>query len=149
MRQVLAFVLFAVLMLPAAATAQQWSAEQQEVWEFELGCQVSKEAFLECFHEDYVAWGNGSLGVPTNRADMLEIGGRRWDENEIVFLHMKPLSIDVRGDMAVVLVIYTVTERNRETGAISTSIERWTDICLKEDGQWYWIADHGSPIGGS
>jgi ketosteroid isomerase-like protein len=118
------------------------------VWEFELGCQESKEAWLDCFHEDYVAWADMSLGVPATKADHIAIGGQSWDDNEQVFVHLKPVEITVLGDFAVALVVYTNTVRNRETGEMTTTTQAWTDVLVKEDGRWYWIADHGSPVGG-
>lgn len=139
--------LLSSLLLPSAAFAQDWSAEQQEVWEFELGCQESKEAWIDCFHEDYVAWADLSLGVPFRKADNEAIGGRSWDDNEQLFVHLKPVEITVRGDFAVALVVYTNTVRNRATGEVVTTTQAWTDICIKEDGRWYWIADHGTPVG--
>ncbi len=148
MSALVAAVVVALLFAPAPVPAQQWSAEQQEVWDFELSCQVSKEAVLDCFHEDYVAWADGSLGVPTNKADQVVLAGRAWDENERVFLHMKPVEINVRGNLAIVLVIYHWTDRNRETGEVITRSMRWTDVCLKENGRWFWIADHGNVIEG-
>ncbi len=140
-------VVVALLSAPAPIPAQQWSAEQQEVLEFELGCQANKEAWLDCFHEDYVAWGNGNLGVPVNKDDVVAIGGRSWDVDEVLLVHLKVLDINVRGNLAIALVVYTETLRNGDTGEVTTVSTRWTDVCLKEDGRWAWIADHGSPVG--
>ena len=146
MSTVLVAIVVAALSASAPLPAQQWSAEQQEVWEFELSCQDSKEAWIDCFHDDYVAWGDGELGVPTNKADAVSMGGRSWDVNERLFIHMKPVEINVRGNLAIALVIYTVTNRNRETGEVTTTSQAWTDVCLKENGRWSWIADHGTLI---
>ena len=137
------------LSLPSTAWAQEWSPEQQEVWEFELSCQESKQAWLDCFHEDYVAWADLSLGVPAVKADQVAIGGQWWDDHDRIMTHLKPVEITVMGDFAVVLVVYTDTSRNRETGEIETTTEAWTDICIRENGRWYWIADHGTPVSGS
>ena len=139
---------FAAQFAPALASAQEWSPEQQEVWEFELSCQESKEAWIGCFHEDYAAWADMSLGVPFRKADRAAIGGYSWDTIERLLTHMKPLEITVRGDFAVALVIYTTTRRNRETGEVITTTEAWTDVCIKENGRWYWIADHGTVVDG-
>ena len=117
--------------------------------EFELGCQDSKEAWLDCFHEDYLAWADGSLGVPVNKDDQVAIGGRSWDVNELQFVHLKVEEINVRGNLAIVLVVYTNTVRDTDTGEVTTIIERWTDVCVKENGRWAWIADHGTPVGPS
>lgn len=140
---------FPLVLVALPATAQTWTAEQQEIWEFELSCQESKEAWLGCFHEDYVAWADMSLGVPMTKADVAAIGGQSWDDNEQVFVHLTPVEITVRGDFAVALVVYTNTVRNRATGEVVTTTQAWTDVLMKDGGRWYWIADHGSPVGSS
>jgi ketosteroid isomerase-like protein len=139
--------LMALPLLPSSAFAQEWTPEQQEVWDFELGCQESKEAWIDCFHEDYVAWADMSLGVPARKADNVAIGGRSWDDNEQLFVHLTPVEITVKGDFAVALVVYTNTVRNRATGEVVTTTQAWTDVLIKDGGRWYWIADHGSPVG--
>ena len=148
MSSVAVATLVATLFAFAPPPAPQWSAEQQEVWDFELGCQASKEAWIDCFHDDYVAWGDMSLGVPANKADVVAIGGRNWDTTEVLLVHLKPMEITVRGNMAVALVVYTSTVRNNETGEVITQSMAWTDVCMKEGGRWYWIADHGTVVDG-
>jgi hypothetical protein len=139
---------FAAQLAPSAISAQEWSPEQQEVLEFELSCQESKEAWIDCFHEDYAAWADMSLGVPFNKADNVAIGGPPWDANEQLLVHLKPVEITVKGNVAVALVVYTNTNRNRDTGEVVTTTMAWTDICIKENGRWYWIADHGTVVDG-
>jgi len=149
MRALALMVVAASCLAPATGSAQQWSPEQQEVWDFELGCQESKQAWIDCFHEDYVAWGDMTLGVPHTKADASAMGGYWWDTNEQLLVHMKPVEITVRGDLAVVLVVYTARTRDRDSGEVAMQSMAWTDICVKENGRWYWIADHGAVIGGS
>ncbi len=141
------FAAFALaVFLPLAAQAQQWTTEQQEVWDFEMGCGEGRDAFLACYHDDYVAWGDGSFSVPVNHADQMARQGRRFDTNQTVWSHMKPMAIDVHGNLAVVLLVVTWTSQNHVTGEETTRTERWTDVCVKENGRWYWIADHGGPV---
>lgn len=130
-------MLLVLPIIPSAILAQDWSPEQLEVWEFELGCQESKEAWIECFHEDYVAWGAMSLGVPVNKADNVAIVGQSGEQNEHVFVHLKPVEITVRRNFAVALVVCTSTVRNRETGELTNTSEAWTDVFIKENGRWY------------
>ena len=144
MRRSVLSVLTLAFILPLTVQAQQWNAEQQEVWEFELSCQESKEVWLGCLHEDYAAWGDMSLGIPVSKVDRAAIDGYSWDEQVVV--HLKPLKITVRGNFAVALVMYTSSKRNRETGEVVTTSSAWTDVCIKEDGRWYWIADHGTVV---
>ena len=148
MRALTLAAILAAQFAPAPTPAQEWSAAQQEILDFELSCQESKEAWIDCFHDDYVAWADMSLGVPFSKADNEAIGGRSWDDNEQLFVHLKPVEITVRGNLAVALVVYTNTVRNRATGEVVTTTQAWTDICIRENGRWYWIADHGTPVGG-
>ena len=139
---------FAAQFSLAPASAQEWSPEQQEVWEFELSCQESKEVWTACFHEDYEGWGDLTFGVPVSKPDVAIVGGYFWDSTDVLMQHIKPVSIRVLGDFAIVLSIYTATNRSRETGEVVTTSQAWTDICIKENGRWYWIADHGTVVDG-
>ena len=149
MRTLALMVVAAACLAPDIGSAQEWSPEQQEVWDFELGCQESKQAWIDCFHEDYVAWGDMALGIPRTKADASAFGAYWWDTNEQLLVHMKPVDITVRGNFAVVLVLYSARVRDRDSGEVAMQSMAWTDICVKENGRWYWIADHGSVIGGS
>ena len=142
------FTFAAALLAAVPGTAQEWSPEQQELVEFTRNCQTSKEAWIDCFHPDYTAWGDMSFGVPVDKADVEAVGSFWWDTHERLALHIKPVSITVRGDFAVVLSLYTETTRNRETGEVFTRSEAWTDICVREGERWYWIADHGTEVSG-
>ena len=149
MSTVLVAIVVVALSASAPLPAQQWSAEQQEVWQFELGCQESREARLACFHEDYLAWSDEEFTVPVDYSDAVAFANRFHDTSDIVWVHMKPMEISVHGNVAVVLMVGTWTIRNKTTGEETTRTERWTDVCMKENGRWAWIADHGGPVGGS
>lgn len=141
-------VLSVALFLPLAAQAQQWSAEQQEVWEFEKACWEAEdlEVILGCFHQDYVGWADQALSTPLNKADRRVLIGRSYETEDLAWLFLKPLEIKVHGDMAVVLYVATGTNKNKESGEETQFTALWTDVLLKEGGSWAWIADHGSPI---
>ena len=106
---------------------------------------MSLEALLPCFHDDFVGWGVGST-VPTTKPDRRPFYARDFETSEIVFQYLKPISVMVEGNMAVALYLATVTRKNKATGEESTTTERWTDVLLKRDGRWAWIADHGAPV---
>lgn len=134
--------------LPLMAQAGEWTAEQQEVWAWETACWEARDldAITACFDEDFVGWGDASLGVPTNHADRRAIHERDLANQETLGVQLKPLSVKVHGDFAVVLYIATVTTKDKASGEVSTSIQRWTDVAMKTDGKWSWIADHGAPV---
>ena len=141
-----AFALAALL--PLAAEAQQWTAEQNEIWAWETACWETQDldVISACFHEDFVGWGDASLGVPTNHADRRATHERDFAARETLWVHVKPLSIKVYDNIAVVLYVATTTTKDKATGEISTASQRWTDIAMKTNGTWAWIADHGGPI---
>ncbi len=145
-RSVFAALVLAVF-LPLAAQAQQWTAAQHEVWEFEEACWASPnaEALLPCFHDDYLGWSIGST-VPLSKEDRRPFFARGFETEETVFLFLKPLAIKVHGNVAIVLYLATTTSKNKATGEETTVTQRWTDICLKDGDGWTWIADHGAVI---
>lgn len=138
----------AALLLSVATSAlgEQLNKEQKEVLEFEMSCinawtANDLESFLACLHDDYVGW-YGLSSVPLNKADRRVLATRDFQTNQVVFAHVKPLSIQVHGNMATVLSLATVTHRDKTTGQETTVTMRWTDVCLKEGGRWAWVADH-------
>jgi ketosteroid isomerase-like protein len=141
--------LVSVLLLPMVAFAGDWTKAQQEVLAFEEACVTTKDAddFIACFHEDFVGWGQGST-FPTTKTDRLKFiadGFGNFDSETLLF---KPLSVIVKGNMAVVTYVQTSKTKNNATDEVEYSTQRWTDVCLKEDGKWTWISDHGVEISG-
>ena len=146
----LGIVVFALaVLLPITAQAQEWTAEQQEVWAWEQSCWESKdlEFTMTCFHEDFVGWGGGPIQfpAPTSKADRRATFARSFEITDTVWQYLKPLHIKIHGDVAVLIYLSVVTEKNKATEQETTSTELWTDIALKENGKWSWIADHGTP----
>lgn len=40
----------------------------------------------------------------------------------------------------------SLTQRDKVTGEEITYVEQWTDVALRENGRWAWIADHGTVL---
>ena len=137
----------AVLLLPAYASADNWSKEQMEVLKFEEACVSAKTAdqLLNCFHTDYVGWGEGSP-VPLSKADLEKGIIETFENSDRETMLFKPLSVIVKGNMAVVSYIDSSKSTNKTTKEDSYTTQRWTDVCLKDGGKWYWISDHGVDI---
>jgi hypothetical protein len=141
-------ILFAgAMFFPICASAGDWSKEQAEVLKFEEACISAKSAeeFLGCFHEDFVGWGQG-FTVPTSKADRKKSIIDGFESNESESMLFKPLSVIVKGNMAVISYIDSSKSTNKTTNEVEYSTSRWTDICLKDGGKWYWISDHGVDI---
>lgn len=141
--------LVSTLLLPILASAGEWSKEQQEVLKFEKACLLAQTAdnLMGCFHEDYTGWGQ-DYQVPLSKADRrssVVYDFSAFDRELMVF---KPLSVIVKGNMAVISYIESDRFTNKTTKEVSFYTGRWTDVCIKENGKWTWIADHGVNISG-
>ena len=136
--------LLSALLLPMFASAEDWTKEQKEVLAFEEVCVTTNNAdeFISCFHKDFVGWGAGYT-VPTSKADRLKSIADSFENYDSETLLFKPLSVIVKGNMAVISYLDSRKILNKATDEVEYSTARWTDICLKEDGKWSWISDHG------
>jgi ketosteroid isomerase-like protein len=142
------FVGFALLLCFASAPAfaQQWNAEQKEVWGaienvWEAFAQNDLQKVLTFFHPDYVGWHYGAQ-FPSN----LETG-KKWMEHflpkrEMILYDLKPMVINVHGNTAVVYYLYTEVSKT-EKGDEKVSSGRWVETWVKEGNKWQVIGDHG------
>jgi len=133
-----------VLLLPLITSAEDWTNEQQEVLAFEEACLTTRDAekFMNCFHEDFVGWGQNST-VPTSKSDRRKLVADGFESFDAETLLFKPVSVIVKGNMAVISYIQSGKSKNKATDEVNYFTQRWTDVCLKEGGQWTWISDHG------
>lgn len=147
MKKLHTVLLVSALLLPLMALAENWTKEQQEVLAFEEVCIAAQNAddVNACFHEDYVGWGMDSP-VPLSKTDQIRLIEDSFARTETESLLFKPLSVVVKGNMAVVNYIAAGVSTNKSTDEVEYYTHRWTDVCLKEGGRWYWIADHGEDI---
>ena len=140
-------VLFVIILLSGNAFAQQWSAEQKEVWAgvekyWEVEASGNAQAFMAYFDNSYMGWNNISP-VPMSKANV-----SKWIEHgtmtsSTVLYTLNPLTIWVKGDFAFVHYYYAEIDKDKETGKNETNAGNWTDILMKKDGKWVLIGDHG------
>ena len=142
-------ILFVVMLLSGNVFAQQWSAEQQDVWAgVEKYWDVDNaQTFLTYFDDSYMGWSNQSL-VPQSKANTA-----KWIENDMknntpVLHTLTPLTIWVKGDFAYVHYSYSQLSKDNKTGKETPSSGIWTDILMKKDGKWVLIGDHGGKTSG-
>jgi len=150
MKRILRGVLALVLMLPAKAQCQTWSPEQKEVWDALITCWNAKELepYRACVHDDYQTFGSGR-NVPAGKTDVLANVAERLETVETIWDNSKPMNIDIRGNVAVVLYISDWRERNTQTGEVTRGTTNWTEVWVKEDGRWQCLTDHGREVGES
>lgn len=135
------------LLLPLMVLAENWTKEQQEVLAFEEACVTSNDASVlkDCYHKDFIGWGMGSA-VPTSKNDRLALIDDDYENFEFKSLLFKPLSVIVKGNMAIITYVDSAKTTDKRTKEVNYYTGRWTDICLKDGGRWYWISDHGVNI---
>lgn len=90
---------------------------------------------------EFVGWGKTSP-APRGKESI-----KMWDRFEdqlgkTVAHELYPLSIVVRGDVAVAHYLYTVAYEDKD-GAIETSNGRYTDVLVRTDAGWKFLAWHG------
>ena len=149
MRRILGVVLGLALLLPITIQGQEWTAEQEDLWAWEISCWQTEDiqTAMACLHEDFVGWGLGNP-VPVNKEDKRPGWARSFETTEQVFLNLKPISVQIHGNSAVLVYVATSVIRDKATGEETRYVELWTDVALRDGGQWYWIADHGTTFEG-
>lgn len=132
-----------LLAFAGTVTAQTWSAEQQEIWQFEqTQWQMAKNEDMSWMdtmvHPNLSYWDSGQQS-PQDKASL----GRwtRYDSgnNTVLEQELFPISITITGNLAVVHYRYMVARENYKKDRETVS-GRYTDILLKEGGKWMFIS---------
>jgi len=145
----LSLALAFVVCLAMPASAQEWSAEQQEVWQnveayWDLIAKEDIDGFMTYMHDDFLGWVRGQW-VPTNRNDRMVELTHSFETTESMWYTLKPVGIKVHGDVAIVHYFFTTTDRDAE-GDEETSSGYWTDILMKQGNKWVMIGDAGGTV---
>jgi ketosteroid isomerase-like protein len=140
------------LALAAPLSAQQWTAEQQEVitqleecWDIWVGAlnEGRPDAWLDRCTDDFRYWGD-EVGAPNGSAD----ARRTWTEvmeADEYWVSLKPLDIRVVGDVAI---MHFYGSWNGREGDERVTLERKrTEVFRNVNGRWLLIAGHSQPTG--
>ena len=141
-------ILFVVIILAGNMFAQEWSAEQKDVWAgvekyWEIN-QSNPMDFLNYFDASYLGW-NYDNEAPSTKSDVTKSFGYWTKKGKEQYHILKPSRIWVKGDFAFVHYYYTTVSEN-SNGKTNTERGRWTDILMKKDGKWMLIGDHGGEV---
>ncbi len=118
------------------AAAQTWSPEQQELW------QLEQQQWKMSAAKDY--WGTGSP-MPRDKASLKHWS--RFDSESSTTLHHElfPISATITGNVAVLQYHYMMTSENHKKER-ETVTGQYTDVLIKENGRWMFIAWAGGDI---
>ena len=142
-----AFFLTAVLLVPLSLAAADWTDEEQAFLDWQEQCWSDDGAGMveRCFHDDYAGWGNG-FAVPYDKTDRNTIFASERTRTETELISLKPLEVRLLDGTAVSLYVVTYEIEDKRNGETRVVTEKWTDVAVREDGSWQWIADHGETI---
>jgi ketosteroid isomerase-like protein len=138
-------------MFLSRAHAQDWSAEQQEVWStvesyWDLFAKEDLEGFLSYLHDDFRGWTYG-VPLPRDKSYMQKSMPLGFAVSETIMVDIKPVAIQVHGNLAIVHYYYERTYVDAE-GSQAGDTGRWTDVLVQQDDRWMMIADHGGSSAG-
>jgi len=147
------FVFLLVLILPFLCLfnvqAQQWTAEQREVWKtieehWALNEKGDLNGYLSQFDESYLGW-NYSSEVPRDFGTITKRVKYFYQNRKILLYTIIPAKIWVKDDFAFAHYYYTTVSKDN-AGIVTTDSGRWTDIFMKKGNKWLCIGDHGGKI---
>jgi len=132
-----------LLAMGGPASAQTWTADQQEIWKFEQE-QWQKSAdndsswIEEMVHPNLRYWDTGEP-MPRDKASLA-----RWERyttasTRVLEHEIFPISLTITGNVAVAQYHYQIARENYKKER-ETATGHYTDVLLKENGVWRFIA---------
>jgi ketosteroid isomerase-like protein len=139
-------MLFIALVVSTNTTvAQEWSAEQKEVWSaiegwWKLYDSNNVEGVKSLFHKDYIGWTWGD-NAPEGQNEAHKWADHMVPKLKIAYTNLKPLKILVIGEVAIAHYYYSTNKT--VDGKDVVELGRWTDVWKKEGDKWLLVADSG------
>jgi len=139
----LAAVMLGLSAFAGVADAQSWNADQQEIWKLEeqqwkMAADKDLSWIDTMVHPNLRYWETGAA-MPRDRKSLKHWARYDSDNSTVLEQEILPISATITGNVAVVQYHYIVAsenqkkERTRETG-------HYTDVLIKQDGRWMFIA---------
>lgn len=128
-----------------AALAQSWTDEQREVWsviEAQWKAEMAKDTtWARELHPKFSGWSSDAPS-PDGPKDAEEWSRFHQASGTTLVQKLHPLRIIVHGNTAVAHYYYS---EGREDSKKERKVVhgRYTDVLVKEDGKWRFIAWHG------
>ncbi len=140
----LAISIIIITVIPA--TAQEWSAQQKEVWKnvetyWNLDLKQDLDGFMSYFHKDYSGWSRRS-DFPGNKEMVKKWISESYKNSKTIITDLSPLAISIFDDIAIVHYYYSQLTENK-AGKRTNEKGRWTDILIKQGDKWVLIGDQG------
>jgi hypothetical protein len=136
------FVSLALVVIASSASAQTWTAEQQEIWKFEeLQWKMAAEKDLtwidKMVHPSLSYWDTEQPG-PQNKASLARWNRYTSTNTTVLEQELFPISATITGNVAVVHYRYSIASENYKKER-ETVTGRYTDVLIKEGGRWLFL----------
>jgi len=141
-----ALVLGGLLAFAGSASAQTWTPEQQEIWTFEQQqWQLSKDndaSWIEkMVHPNLRYWEVGAP-LPQDKASLSRWNRYNSSSSTVLEQELFPVAATITGNVAVVQYRYQIARENYKKER-ETVHGHYTDILVKENGKWMFLAWEG------
>ena len=146
MRRTVVLTPLIALVLPMSAAAQQWDQDQTEVWnKIVAQWEAAKAKDLTWTEKDldpsFLGWSD-AYPMPRNKAATEKWERYNSENSKTLIEELYPVGIVVVGSTAVAHYYYSTAAEDRE-GKRKTTHGRYTDVLIKQDGNWIFIAWRG------
>jgi hypothetical protein len=133
----------ALLVVARPVSAQTWTPEQKEIWTFEeQQWQMEKDSdstwIEKMVHPNMRYWETGQP-MPQDRASLTRWNRYTSSSGRVLEQEIFPVAATITGDVAVVQYHYQIARENYKKDR-ETVTGHYTDILLKENGKWWFIA---------
>jgi hypothetical protein len=145
MRRLLALAVFSLGLtaFAGAAAAQSWTAEQQEIWKLEEQqwkmAAAEDDSWMDTMvHPNLRFWETGGP-MPRDRSSLKHWARHNNDSSNVLEQEIFPISATITGSVAVVQYHYMISRENVKKER-ETVTGHYTDVLIKENGRWLFIA---------
>jgi hypothetical protein len=133
----------AVWLFAGTAAAQSWSPEQQEIWKFEqqqwkMAAAKDNSWMDTMVHDNMRYWETGDP-MPRDKASLKQWSRLSNESGTVLEQELFPISATITDNVAVVQYHYMMARENLKKER-ETVTGQYTDILIKQDGRWKFIA---------
>jgi hypothetical protein len=133
----------AIFAVAGAASAQEWSPEQLEVWKVEqqqwkMSAAKDLSWIDTMVHQNLRYWDTGAP-MPRDKASLKHWSRFDADNGTTLEQELLPISATITGNIAVVQYNYMVARENYKKER-ETVTGHYTDVLVKDGGRWLFLA---------
>ncbi len=129
--------------IAGAASAQTWSAEQQDIWKMEQQqwkMNAAKDlSWIDTMVHPNLRWWETGQPMPRDAASLRHWSRFEADSGAVLEQELFPISATVTGNVAVVQYNYMVARENTKKEREMVT-GHYTDVLIKDGGNWKFIA---------